>query len=63
MQPKNLKEIELFAEKHNLTLKQLVEGELIKGSLNLRSLTTLLENTTFNVGAYRDWETDRKSTV
>ena len=50
MQPKNLKEIELFAEKHNLTVKQLIDGELIQGDLYLDSLTTLPENTTFNVG-------------
>ena len=54
MQPKNLKEIELFAEKYNLTLKQLIEGELIKGNLDLRSLTTLPDNTTFNVGCSLD---------
>ena len=54
MQPKNLKEIELFAEKHNLTVKQLIDGELIQGDLYLRSLTTLPGNTTFNVGGHLD---------
>ena len=50
IKPKNLKEIMFFAEKHNLTLQQLVEGEQITGNLYLESLTTLPDNITFNVG-------------
>ena len=53
-QPNNLEEIKLFCEKHNLTLKQLIDGELIGGSLDLHSVTSIPDNVTFNVGGSLD---------
>ena len=51
--PDNYKEIEEFAKTINLDVKYLL-GEFYEGNLNLSSLTSLPENTTFNVGGYLD---------
>ena len=53
--PVNYKEIEEFAKTINLDVKYLL-GEFYEGNLNLSSLKSLPENTTFNIGGSLDLE-------